>query len=72
MNGLPMGSAGRAEGPVKVGGPRRRGRPIERIDVFRGLDHRRMVSRKMVSPYGPDSFEGSNAMENSEKGIRER
>jgi Protein of unknown function (DUF3604) len=104
VNGLPMGAAGRAEGPVTVAGRAAGTGPIERIDVFRGLEHIRMVS-----PYGAGSFEGSNryriawagsrvrgrdrlttwdghvelsagrivdavpfAMENPEKGIRER
>ena len=104
VNGLPMGAAGRAEGPVTIAGRAVGTGPIERIDVFRGLEHIRMVS-----PYGPGSFDGSNryriawagsrvrgrdrlttwdghvelsagrivdavafAMENPEKGIRER
>jgi Protein of unknown function (DUF3604) len=104
VNGLPMGAAGRAEGPVTIAGRAVGTGPIERIDVFRGLEHIRMVS-----PYGAGSFEGSNryriawagsrvrgrdrlttwdghvelssgrivsavpfAMENPEKGIRER
>jgi hypothetical protein len=104
VNGLPMGAAGRAEGPVVIAGRAVGTGPIERIDVFRGLEHIRMVS-----PYDPGSFEGSNqyriawagsrvrgrdrlttwdghvelsagrivdavpfAMENPEKGIRER
>ena len=104
VNGLLMGSAGRAEGPVKVAGRAVGTGPIERVDIFRGLDLMRTVS-----PYAPESFEGSNryrvawagsrvrgrdrlttwdghvelsagrfvtaatfAMENPEKGIRER
>jgi hypothetical protein len=104
VNGLPMGAVGRAEGPVTIAGRAVGTGPIERIDVFRGLEHIRMVS-----PYGPGSFDGSNryriawagsrvrgrdrlttwdghvelsagrivdavafAMENPEKGIRER
>ena len=104
VNGLPMGAAGRAEGPVTIAGRAVGTGPIERIDIFRGLEHIRMAS-----PYGPGSFEGSNryriawagsrvrgrdrlttwdgyvelsagrvvdavpfAMENPEKGIRER
>jgi hypothetical protein len=104
VNGLPMGAAGRTDGVVKVSGRAVGTGPIERIDVFRGLDHIRMVS-----PYTPESFEGSQryriawagsrvrgrdrlttwdghvelsagrfldaatfAMENPEKGIRER
>jgi len=104
VNGLPMGAAGRTEGPVKVSGRVVGTGPIERVDIFRGLEHIRMVS-----PYGPESFAGSQryriawagsrvrgrdrltiwdgsvelsagrfvdamtfAMENPEKGIRER
>jgi hypothetical protein len=104
VNGLPMGAAGRTDGLVKVSGRAVGTGPIERIDIFRGLDHIRMVS-----PYTPESFEGSQryriawagsrvrgrdrlttwdghvelsagrfldaatfAMENPEKGIRER
>jgi hypothetical protein len=104
VNGLPMGSTGRADGPVKMTGRTVGTGPIERIDIYRGLDHIRTVS-----PYTAESFEGSNryriawagsrvrgrdrlttwdghvelsagcfvdaatyAMENPEKGIRER
>jgi len=104
VNGLPMGAAGRTEGPVTVSGRVVGTGPIERVDVFRGLEHIRMLS-----PYTPESFEGSRryriawagsrvrgrdrlttwdghvelsagrfvdaatfAMENPEKGIRER
>jgi hypothetical protein len=99
-----MGAAGRTEGPVKISGRAVGTGPIERIDVFRGLEHIRMVS-----PYTPESLSGSQryriawagsrvrgrdrlttwdghvelsagrfveaatfAMENPEKGIRER
>jgi hypothetical protein len=55
VNGLPMGSAGRAEGAVKIVGRVVGTGPIERVDIFRGL-----VLIKTVSPYGRDSFEGSN------------
>ena len=54
VNGLPMGAAARAEGPVTVSGRVVGTGPIERVDIFRGLDHIRMVS-----PYTPESFEGS-------------
>jgi hypothetical protein len=54
VNGLPMGAAGRTNGPVKISGRAVGTGPIERIDVFRGLEHIRMVS-----PYTPESFEGS-------------
>jgi hypothetical protein len=104
VNGLPMGAEGRADGPVTIAGRVVGTGPIERVDVFRGLD-----IIKVVSPYTPESFEGSNryriawagsrvrgrdrlttwdgrvelsagrfvdaatfAMENPEKGIRER
>jgi hypothetical protein len=104
VNGLRMGAAGRAEGPVEISGRVVGTGPIERVDIFRGLDHIRMAS-----PYGPESFAGSQqyriawagsrvrgrdrlttwdghvelsggrivnavafAMENPEKGIRER
>src|SRR5258705_10983090 len=50
-----MGAAGRAEGPVPIAGRAVGTGPIERIDIFRGLEHIRMAS-----PYGPGSFEGSN------------
>ena len=51
VNGLPMGAIGRADGPVTVSGRAVGTGPIERIDIFRGLDHIRTVS-----PYTPDSF----------------
>jgi len=54
VNGLPMGAAGRTDGSVKVSGRVVGTGPIERVDIFRGLDHIRMVS-----PYTPESFEGS-------------
>ena len=54
VNGLPMGAAARAEGPVTVRGRVVGTGPIERVDIFRGLDHIRMVS-----PYTPESFEAS-------------
>ena len=54
VNGLPMGAAGRADGPVAIGGRVVGTGPIERVDVFRGLEIVRTVS-----PYTPASFEGS-------------
>src|SRR5215813_5049114 len=54
VNGLPMGAAARAEGPVTIRGRVVGTGPIERVDIFRGLDHIRMLS-----PYTPASFEGS-------------
>jgi len=104
VNGLPMGAASRTEGPVTITGRAVGTGAIERIDIFRGLDHIRMVS-----PDTAAAFEGSQryriawagsrvrgrdrlttwdghvepsagrfvdattfAMENPEKGIRER
>jgi hypothetical protein len=104
VNGLAMGAAGRTDGPVTITGRAVGTGAIERIDIFRGLDHIRMVS-----PYTAESFDGSQryriawagsrvrgrdrlttwdghvelsagrfvdattfAMENPEKGIRER
>jgi hypothetical protein len=55
VNGLPMGAGGRADGPVKLVGRVVGTGPVERIDLFRGL-----VLIKRISPYGPDSFAGSN------------
>src|SRR5262249_30129592 len=54
VTGRPMGAAARAEGPVTVKGRVVGTGPIERVDIFRGLDHIRMVS-----PYTPASSEGS-------------
>jgi hypothetical protein len=55
VNGLPMGAVGRSDGPVTIAGRVVGTGPIERIDIFRGLD-----IIKVVSPYAPESFEGSN------------
>ena len=49
-----MGSEGRAHGPVAIVGRVVGTGPIERVDVFRGLEIVRTVS-----PYAPASFEGS-------------
>ena len=54
VNGLDMGAEGRAEGPVRVVGRAVGTGPLERIDLFRGLD-----PIHTVSPYGPGAFEGS-------------
>jgi hypothetical protein len=54
VNGLPMGSEGRAHGPVAIVGRVVGTGPIERVDVFRGLEIVRTVS-----PYAPACFEGS-------------
>jgi hypothetical protein len=50
-----MGAEGRADGPVRVAGRVAGTGPLERIDVFRGLDLLRTVT-----PYTAASFEGSN------------
>ena len=54
VNGLPMGAEGPASGPVRIAGRAAGTGPIERIDVFRGLDVLRTVS-----PYTAASFQGS-------------
>ena len=54
VNGLPMGAEGPASGPVRIAGRAAGTGPVERIDVFRGLDVLRTVS-----PYSAASFEGS-------------
>jgi hypothetical protein len=54
VNGLPMGAEGRATGPVRVAGRAAGTGPIERIDVFRGLDR-----LHAGTPYTAASFEGS-------------
>jgi hypothetical protein len=55
VNGLPMGAEGEARGPVRVAGRAAGTGPIERIDVFRGLE-----CLGTVSPYTAASFEGSS------------
>src|SRR5262245_49144336 len=54
VNGLPMGAQGRAQGPVAIGGRVVGTGPIERVDIFRGLEIVRTVS-----PYTDASFAGS-------------
>jgi hypothetical protein len=54
VNGLPMGAEGEARGPVRVVGRAAGTGPLERIDVFRGLE-----LLATVSPYTGASFEGS-------------
>src|SRR5262245_13938121 len=54
VDGLPIGSEGRARGPVAIGGRVVGTGPIERVDIFRGLEIVRTVSS-----YTPESFEGS-------------
>jgi hypothetical protein len=54
VNGLAMGATGRARGPVRIVGRIAGTGPIERVDVFRGLE----ILRE-VSPYTPASFAAS-------------
>ena len=54
VNGLPIGGEGRASGPVRIAGRAAGTGPVERVDVFRGLELLRTVS-----PYTAASFEGS-------------
>src|SRR5262245_51833171 len=54
VNGLPMGAEGEASGAVRIVSRAVGTGPIERIDVFRGLD-----VLHSVSPYTPASFDGS-------------
>ena len=55
VNGLPMGAEGRAAGPVTISGRTVGTAPVERVDIFRGLDRIRTVT-----PYTAASFEGSS------------
>ena len=55
VNGLPMGAEGRADGPVRLVGRAAGTGPIERIDVFRGLE---LIHT--VSPYTEASFDRSD------------
>lgn len=54
VDGLPMGASGEAKGPVAIRGRVVGTGPIERVDVFRGLER-----IHTVSPYTPASFDGS-------------
>jgi hypothetical protein len=54
VNGLPMGAESRTDGPVRIAGRVAGTGPLERIDVFRGLD-----LLHAVTPYTAASFEGS-------------
>ncbi|MBI1733905.1 MAG: DUF3604 domain-containing protein [Candidatus Rokubacteria bacterium] len=56
VNGLPMGAEARLEAgkPVTIAGRVVGTGPIERVDVYRGLERLRSVT-----PYEPASFEGS-------------
>jgi hypothetical protein len=54
VNGLPMGAEGRISGPVRIVGRVVGTGPLERIDVFRGLE---IIAT--ISPYERASFEGS-------------
>lgn len=54
VNGLPMGAEGPARGPVRVAGRVAGTGPIERVDVFRGLE-----LLQAVTPYTEAAFAGS-------------
>ena len=54
VNGLPMGAEGRARGAVTIRGRVAGTGPLERVDVFRGLE---LV--RTVSPYRAGDVEGS-------------
>ena len=54
VDGLPMGAEGHVRGPVRITGRVAGTGPIERVDVFRGLER-----IGTVSPYSAASFEGS-------------
>jgi hypothetical protein len=54
VDGLPMGAEGRVTGPVRIAGRVAGTGPVERVDVFRGLER-----IGTVSPYSAASFEGS-------------
>jgi Protein of unknown function (DUF3604) len=54
VNGLPMGAEGRADGAVRITGRVAGTGPLERVDVFRGLD-----ILTTVAPYTEASFAGS-------------
>jgi hypothetical protein len=54
VNGLPMGAEGRAAGAVRIAGRVVGTGPMERVDLFRGLEIIRTVS-----PYGASAYEGS-------------
>ena len=54
VNGLPMGAEGQTAGPVRIAGRVVGTGPVERIDIFRGLELIRTVS-----PYASAAFEGS-------------
>ena len=67
VNGLPMGAEGTVSGPVRVRGRVAGTGPIERVDIFRGLE-----LRHTVSPYTAASFEGSSAYRIAWAGSRVR
>jgi hypothetical protein len=54
VNDLPMGAEGRVAGPVRIAGRVVGTGPLERVDIFRGLEIIRTVS-----PYDAAAFEGS-------------
>jgi len=55
VDGLPMGAEGPARGPVRIVGRAAGTGPLERVDVFRGLERLRTIS-----PYTAASYEGSS------------
>ena len=55
VNGLPMGSDGDARGPVRIAGRVVGTGPVERVDIFRGLEILHTATH-----YRPASFEGSS------------
>ncbi|HUG37955.1 MAG TPA: DUF3604 domain-containing protein [Candidatus Limnocylindrales bacterium] len=67
VNGRPMGAEGPASGPVRIVGRVAGTGPIERVDVFRGLD---LIHT--ASPYTAASFEGSPAYRIAWAGSRVR
>ena len=54
VNGLPIGAEGQAGGPVTLTGRAVGTGPVERVDIYRGLEIIRTLS-----PYRPASVEGS-------------
>ena len=67
VNGLPMGAEGRVDGPVTLAGRVVGTGPLERVDVFRGLE-----IIETVSPYTAESFEGSTRFRIAWAGSRVR
>ena len=54
VDGLPMGAEGLARGPVRIAGRVAGTGPVERVDVFRGLE-----IIHTATPYAAAAFEGS-------------